>query len=154
MSGVAPARAGMGVTGSAGRDGDGGDGEERARFVRFAVVGVLNTIVHYLVFLPLWFVLPYLAAHLVAISSATLFSYYFNCRFTFGVRPTARRLLLYPLSNLANIALSTAAVYLFVESFSVDSRVATLLGGIAAMPVTFVVSRTILVGGWGAEPRG
>ena len=39
--------------------------------MRFAVVGVLNTIVHYLVFLPLWFVLPYLAAHLVAISSAT-----------------------------------------------------------------------------------
>ena len=120
---------------------------ERGRFARFAAVGVLNTAVHYLVYLPLWCVLPYLVAHLVAITSATLCSYYLNCRFTFGVPPTTRRLLLYPLSNLANIALSTVAVSVLVEAFAVDSRVATLLGGIVAMPVTFVVSRTVLTGG-------
>ena len=132
MSGTAPIRAVAG---------------ERGRFARFAAVGLLNTAVHYLVYLPLWCVLPYLVAHLVAVTSATLCSYYLNCRFTFGVPPTARRLLLYPLSNLANIVLSTAAVSLLVELLGVDSRVATLLGGIAAVPVTFLVSRAVLTGG-------
>lgn len=121
-------------------------GGERGRFARFAAVGVLNTVVHYLVYLPLWCVLPYLAAHLAAITSATVCSYYLNCRFTFGVRPTARRMALYPLSNLANIAVSTAAVFVLVEAFAVDSRVATLLGGLVAVPVTFLVSRSVLIG--------
>lgn len=120
---------------------------ERGRFARFTVVGLLNTAVHYLVYLPLWCVLPYLVAHLVAITSATLCSYYLNCRFTFGVPPTTRRLLLYPVSNLTNIALSTVAMSLLVELRGVDPRVATLLGGIVAVPVTFLVSRTVLTGG-------
>lgn len=119
---------------------------ERGRLLRFTAVGLLNTAVHYVVFLPLWWLLPYLLAHLAAITTATLCSYYLNCRFTFGVPPTARRLLLYPLSNLANIALSTAAVSVLVEALDVDPRVATLLGGVAAVPVTFLVSRTVLIG--------
>lgn len=119
---------------------------EWPRFARFALVGGVNTVVHYAVYLALWLVLPYLGAHLVAVTAAMSCSYVLNCRFTFRVRPTLGKLLLYPASNVVNIAVSTLAVCVLVEAFAVDSRIATLLGGIAAIPATFVVSRLVLVG--------
>jgi putative flippase GtrA len=115
-----------------------------SRFARFLLVGVANTAVHYLVYLTGWLFLPYLVAHLIAATVATSFSYLLNCRYTFRVRPTLRKFLLYPLSNLTNIGLSTAAVYLLVTWLRSDSRIATLLGGVMAIPATFAVSRFIL----------
>lgn len=119
---------------------------EWPRIARFALVGGVNTAVHYALYLAFWLVLPYLGAHLLAVTAAMCCSYVLNCRFTFRVRPTLGKLLLYPASNVVNIGLSTTAVYVLVESFAVDSRIATLLGGIAALPATFLVSRLILVG--------
>jgi putative flippase GtrA len=115
-----------------------------SRFARFLLVGVANTAVHYLVYLAGWLFVPYLIAHLIAATVATSFSYLLNCRFTFRVRPTLRKFLLYPLSNLTNIGLSTAVVYLLVTGLRADPRIATLLGGIMAIPATFAVSRLIL----------
>ncbi len=116
------------------------------RFGRFLLVGVANTAVHYAVYLSMWLFVPYLVAHLIAATVATSFSYLVNCYYTFQVRPTLRKFLLYPLSNLTNIGLSTLAVYVLVEGARVDSRVATILGGIMAVPATFMVSRIILMG--------
>lgn len=124
------------------------------RFARFVLVGGVNTAVHGGLYLVLWLVLPYLGAHLVAVTAAMCCSYVLNCRFTFRVRPTLGKLLLYPASNVVNIGLSTTAVYVLVESFAVDSRIATILGGIAAIPATFAVSRLILVGAPAASRRG
>ena len=124
------------------------------RFARFVLVGVVNTVVHYACYLCLWLVVPYLVAHLVAVSVAMSCSYLLNCRFTFRVRPTVGTFALYPLSNAVNIALSTAAVYVLVESLSVDSRIATILGGVVAIPATFAVSRLILVGRYARARSG
>ncbi|GAA4867953.1 GtrA family protein [Saccharopolyspora cebuensis] len=114
-------------------------------FLKFIVVGVPNTVVHYAVYLVMWLWTPYLVAHLIAATVAMSVSYLLNCRYTFGVRPTLRKFLLYPLSNVTNLALSTAAVWALVEGFGVDSRIATLVGGVVAVPATFLVSRAILV---------
>lgn len=117
---------------------------DTARFLRFLVVGVVNTLVHYAVYLPLWFALPYLGAHLIAVTVATSCSYLLNCHFTFRTQPTLRTFLLYPLSNVTNIVLSTVLVYLIVEALLIDSRIATLLGGVLVVPATFIVSKLIL----------
>ena len=117
---------------------------EAARFGRFVAVGVVNTAVHYAVYLVAWLVLPYLAAHVLATAVALSCSYLLNCRFTFHVRPRLSTFLLYPASNGVNVALSTLAMWLLVEVAGVHPLVATVLGGLVATPVTYLVSRLIL----------
>jgi putative flippase GtrA len=116
----------------------------RSELVRFALVGGANTTVHCTVYLALWLVLPYLLAHLVATAAATLCSYLLNCRFTFRVPPKARTLLLFPLSNLVLMGLSTAVVAVSVAVFGVDQRLAPVAAGVVAVPAAFLLSKTVL----------
>lgn len=115
--------------------------------LRFAGVGGLNTAVHLSVYAAVRPVLPQWAAHLAATVAAMTGSYLLNCRFTFGVLPRARSLLLYPFSHLGSIVVSTAAMVVLVERGGVDGRVATLAGGLCALPVTFLLARGALTGG-------
>jgi putative flippase GtrA len=115
-------------------------------FARFAVIGAANTAIHYGVYLRLWLVMPYLAAHLVATCVAIACSYLLNCRFTFGVPPRLKTFLLFPLSNLTNVVVTTTVAYLSVDICGLDSRVAPLVGGSVAVPATFLVSKVVLTG--------
>lgn len=117
---------------------------ETGRFGRFVLVGVLNTLVHYLVYVVAWLLVPYLVAHVLATTVAMSASYLLNCRYTFRVRPRLRTFLLYPASNITNLAISAAAMWLLVEIAGVHPLVATVLGGLLATPATYLVSRLIL----------
>ena len=116
----------------------------RVRLLRFAAVGAANTAAHYAVYLALWAVLPFVVAHLFATATAMLCSYVLNCRFTFGVVPAARTLALYPLCNIATLALSTTAVSVLVAGFGVSPAIAPIVGGLVVLPVTFLLSRAAL----------
>ena len=73
-------------------------------------------------------------------------SFLLNCRFTYRVRPTWRRFLLFPLSTLANVGMTTFGVVAMVSWLGVDERIAPLIAGILAIPATFLVTRYLLVG--------
>lgn len=126
-----------------------------AQVLRFALVGVVNTLTYYATYLLLVLALPYLGAHVLAFAVSTLGSFLLNCRFTYRTRPTWRKLLLYPLTVAANFVITTVGVALLVELVAVDERVAPLLAAAAAVPLTFLATRTVLVGrGAGQLPAG
>ena len=114
---------------------------------RFAIVGVINTVVYYASYLVLRAVLPYLAAHLVAIVISMIGSFFLNCYWTFRTRLTLRRFALFPLINATNYLLTTVGVVVLVEWLDVDERIAPIIAAAAAIPVTFVLSRRILATG-------
>ncbi|WP_298748825.1 GtrA family protein [uncultured Serinicoccus sp.] len=123
--------------------------------LRFVVVGVANTAVYYLLYRLLLLGMPYVPAHLLAWSGAVVFSFFANSLFTFGVRPTWRRFLAYPATTLVNLAFTTVGSVLLVEAAGLDERYATLVMGVAAVPVTFLLTRTVLTAGREpAPPRG
>lgn len=64
--------------------------------MRFAVVGVVNTTVYYGSYLLLRLVVPYIAAHLIAIVVAMVGSFLLNCYWTFRTPPTWRKFALFP----------------------------------------------------------
>lgn len=115
--------------------------------VRFALVGAVNTGTYYGLYLLLGLVLrlPYLAAHVVAFALSMVGSFFLTSYFTYRTRPTWRKFLLFPLTNAANFVITTAGVYLLVDVAGLDSRYAPLLAAAAAIPVTFVLSRTIML---------
>jgi putative flippase GtrA len=116
----------------------------RAQMLRFALVGVVNTATYYGFYRLLCLWVPYLAAHVVATLLSMVGSFFLNVRFTYHTRPTWRKFLLFPLTNATNLVLTTAGVYLLVSVLGMDSRVAPL-AAVGAIPVTFLVSRLILV---------
>lgn len=112
--------------------------------VRFAVVGVVNTGSYYAAYLALRLVVPYLVAHMVAFCLSMVGSFFLNCWYTYRTRPTWRKFLLFPLSNLTNFVVTTVGVYVLVGLLTVDERVGPLLAAVVAIPFTFLVSRAIL----------
>ncbi|MFD5098558.1 GtrA family protein [Streptomyces albidochromogenes] len=119
----------------------------RRQLIRFAVVGVVNTGTYYACYLLLLPWLPYVAAHVLAFAVSMVGSFFLTCRFTYNTRPTWRKFLLFPLTNAANLVITTSGVYLLVDVLRLDSRYAPLVAAAAAIPVTFAVSRMIMLGG-------
>ncbi|MFG3497844.1 GtrA family protein [Streptomyces sp. NPDC047928] len=118
----------------------------RGQIARFALVGVVNTATYYGLYLLLLAVgLPYVAAHVIAFLLAMVGSFFLNSRFTYRTRPTWRKFLLFPLTNAANFVITTSGVYLLVDVAGFSSRYAPLIAAAAAIPITFVVSRTIML---------
>lgn len=114
---------------------------------RFVLVGLANTLVYYVAYRLLLLVLPYLPAHVLAYGLGIVFSFFANSLFTFGVRPTWRRFLAFPLTTLFNFVVVTAGSVALVEPGWVDERWATLLMTVAAIPVTFLLTRLVLTSG-------
>ncbi|MEW2403183.1 GtrA family protein [Streptomyces sp. NPDC046862] len=110
----------------------------------FCLVGAVNTVTYYGLYLLFLMRLPYLAAHAIAFALSMTGSFFLNARFTYRTRPTWRKFLLFPLSNATNFLITTAGVYLIVDVLHAGDRLAPLLASGAAIPVTFLVSRTIM----------
>ncbi|MDH0303027.1 MULTISPECIES: GtrA family protein [unclassified Pseudomonas] len=68
-----------------------------SRFIRYGLVGIGNTLAHWLVFLGLHLGLGLRQAgsNLLGFAVAASLSYYMNAHFTFAVRPSRRRYLLF-----------------------------------------------------------
>ncbi|GAA3719006.1 flippase GtxA [Salinicoccus jeotgali] len=113
--------------------------------LRFIFVGFINTINYYVFYILLITMgAPYLAAHLIGFAVAFIISYFLNCRYVYKVRPTLAKFLKFPLSQVFNIGLQTALLYLFVESFGWPEPFAPLPVLIITVPLTYIITRWIL----------
>ncbi|MFD7614794.1 GtrA family protein [Streptomyces sp. NPDC059828] len=115
------------------------------QMVRFALVGAVNTGTYYGCYLLLLTWLPYIAAHAVAFALSMTGSFFLNAYFTYRTRPTWRKFLLFPLTNAANFVITTAGVYLLVGIGGYSDRWSPLAAAAAAIPITFALSRAIML---------
>ncbi|MFD5540647.1 GtrA family protein [Streptomyces sp. NPDC127079] len=115
------------------------------QIITFAAVGVVNTATYYGLYLLFLRYLPYLAAHVIAFLLSMVGSFFLNARFTYRIRPTWRKFLLFPLTNATNFVITTAGVYVIVDVLHAGSEFAPLMASAAAIPVTFVVSRWVML---------
>ncbi|MGW5428604.1 GtrA family protein [Streptomyces sp. NPDC004059] len=117
----------------------------KRQILTFAAVGVINTATYYCLYLLFLNWLPYLFAHVIAFVTSMVGSFFLNARFTYRTRPTWRKFLLFPLTNVTNFLVTTSGVYVIVDVLHAGSRFAPLLASAAAIPVTFVVSRRVML---------
>lgn len=115
------------------------------QLARFAVVGVLNTLVYYGVYLACLQAFPLLLSHVVGWWAAVTGSYLMNTRFTYRVPPSWRSYLMYPLTSLTTLVVSAAVLVVLVDVFEMSAVWAPLVAGLCAVPATFLVARAIIV---------
>lgn len=121
-------------------------GGRRGEWMRYAGVGVCNTVSYYVLFRLLHEFAPYLIAHSLAFAISIVISFFLNCAFTFHVSPTWRRFIRFPLSTLSTFIVMTVGVSVLVEGVGADPNVASLVSALAALPLSYLLSRLLLVG--------
>lgn len=115
-------------------------------FTRFIAVGVVNTGTYYAIYLLLHngFSMPYLLAHLIGFIISLNVSFFLNSYVTYKVKPTLKKYLLFPLTQVVNMSVSTLLIYIFVEFMKIDSNIAPFAAVLFTIPITFIVSSKIM----------
>ncbi|MDI9501884.1 MAG: GtrA family protein [Peptoniphilaceae bacterium] len=115
-------------------------------FMRFLLVGGVNTALGYLVTLLLHYGL-HLNVQLAQVLNFVIcfpIAYTLQSLFAFGVPWSWKRLLLYPLSNIPSLLIQLLVTTVAVEWLGLPAYAAYLLSYIIAIPVMFVVVRYLV----------
>ncbi|GAB3069916.1 GtrA family protein [Salinicoccus sesuvii] len=114
-------------------------------FIRFVIVGIVNTGIYYGVYTFLVYTgLFYIAAHFGGFITAFIISYFLNCHFVYHVRPTLRKFLKFPLTQVINMGLQTLLLYLLVDCLGWSEILAPLPVLIITVPITYSITRWVL----------
>ena len=117
------------------------------QFFRFLIVGGINTVNYYLLYLlflhPLSF--SYLISHVLAFLISFIASYFLNCYFVYRVKPTWSKLFKFPLTQIFNMGVQTLIIFLAVDFLEWSATIAPLLAVVVTVPITYWVTKIILV---------
>ncbi|HFV7462614.1 TPA: flippase GtxA [Staphylococcus aureus] len=120
--------------------------QTHAEILKFIIVGGINTLNYYVVYLLLLKLLhiEYMISHITGFMVAFVISYYLNCYFVYRVKPTWRKFISFPITQIVNISLQTVLLYVFVSWLNLPAEIAPFAGLIITIPITFILSKWIL----------
>ncbi len=120
--------------------------QTHAEILKFIIVGGINTLNYYVVYLLLLKLLhiEYMISHITGFIVAFVISYYLNCYFVYRVKPTWRKFISFPITQLVNVSLHTVLLYVFVSWLNLPAEIAPFAGLIITIPITFILSKWIL----------
>ncbi|HEE9171031.1 TPA: flippase GtxA [Staphylococcus aureus] len=120
--------------------------QTHAEILKFIIVGGINTLNYYVVYLLLLKLLhiEYIISHITGFLVAFVISYYLNCYFVYRVKPTWRKFISFPITQIVNVSLQTVLLYVFVSWLNLPAEIAPFAGLVITIPITFVLSKWIL----------
>lgn len=115
-------------------------------FIRFIIVGMINTANYYIIysFFNSFLNMYYLFSHITATIISLIGSFYLNTYFTYKTKPSLKKFLQFPLTQVVNFSVSTLSIYIFVSWFHLNEKIAPILSVFFAIPFTFFISGKIL----------
>lgn len=113
-------------------------------FLKFAIVGVLNTAVTYFLYLLLLLFSSYLIAYSLAYLTGIIISYLLNSKYVFKESISPKKFLMFPLVYIVQYVMSSLLLYLSVHYLNVNERIALLISIVLTTPITFVLSKRII----------
>ncbi|OQA34067.1 MAG: GtrA-like protein [Betaproteobacteria bacterium ADurb.Bin341] len=118
--------------------------EIHTEFLRFLLVGGLQTALSYGIFLLLHLFLPYAIAYSIAYGCGIIISYFLNVLFVFREKVSLASFLRFPLVYLVQYLLGLALLWLFIDRLGLAPALAMLSVIAITVPVTFLASRFLL----------
>ncbi|HDA2847856.1 TPA: flippase GtxA [Staphylococcus aureus] len=120
--------------------------QTHVEILKFIIVGGINTLNYYVVYLLLLKLLhiEYMISHITGFLVAFMISYYLNCYFVYRVKPTWRKFISFPITQIVNVSLQTVLLYVFVSWLNLPAEIAPFAGLVITIPITFVLSKWIL----------
>lgn len=121
------------------------------RWFRFLVGGGANTALTYALYLALNTVLAYQLAYFIAYALGIVFAYWFNAVVVFHVPLSWRGLFSYPAVYAVQYLASAFMLGGLVELAGIGESLAPLVVAIVMVPVTYVMSKSVLE--WVNRPK-
>ncbi len=112
-------------------------------FIRFGIVGVLATIVHYMCYIVLNLWINTTIAYSIGYVISFLGNFYLSNRFTFRTNPSLKKGIGFGLSHLINYLLQIILLQLFIY-IGINRQIAPLPVYIIVIPINFILVRFIL----------
>ncbi|MDR9753892.1 GtrA family protein [Pseudomonas sp. SZMC_28357] len=113
-------------------------------FIKFLIVGSINTGAGYIFYLAFIQVMAYTYAYSLSYALSVVVSYVLNARFVFNEPLSLKKLLAFPLVYIVQYITGLCLVYIAVEKLSIPPVLAPLLIIIVTLPVTFLLARLIV----------
>lgn len=110
-------------------------------FARFLMSGGFNTALTYGIYLALLSVLSYQISYTISYVTGIVLAYVLNRFFVFKSHQGLRSAVLMPFIYLVQYLLSLVILWIWVEKFGFDSRLAPLAAIVLTLPVTFLLSK-------------
>jgi putative flippase GtrA len=115
-------------------------------FIRFVLIGLVNTGLTYVLYLLLLFVVPYTIAYSISYIAGIFLSYFLNSKFVFKTKLQLSKALQFPLVYIVQYLLGLVLIYVLVDLFNFNKTIVPILIVIISMPITFVLSKFIIKG--------
>lgn len=113
--------------------------------IYFAVSGGLNTLATYLLYLLLLNFLHYQAAYATSFIAGILLGYALSTRFVFRTNHSWVKFSLFPLVYLISYSAGALVLALSVTRLGIDLRLAPLVSACVTLPLSFALSRLVLL---------
>ena len=114
------------------------------KFVKFGLVGVLNTLINWIIFALLNFIgVYYIVANVIAYVIATANSYIWNSKwvFKYNGKNKKERTAKFVILNLIGLGLNTGILYLLVDMVGFNKLIALVITTGIVMIINYIVNK-------------
>lgn len=112
-------------------------------FARFIASGAANTLTTYALYLTLLNIANYKTSYTISYIFGILLSYTLNRYFVFKSTKGTLSIILFPLVYLVQYLTNFGILWLWVEHFNFDEKIAPLIAITITIPLTYVLSKAI-----------
>ncbi|KAB2332145.1 GtrA family protein [Cytobacillus depressus] len=118
----------------------------KKEFLRFVIVGVVNTLHYYVLYMACLHILEfhYILSHTIGFLFSLIGSFLLNTMYTYKVKPTWSRFLRFPFTQAFNTIATAVLLFIFVDLFHISSSLAPIAAVFITVPMTFILTRRIL----------
>ena len=114
------------------------------KFIKFGLVGVLNTLINWIIFAVLNFVgVYYIVANVIAYAIATANSYIWNSKWVFKYNGKDKKetTIKFVILNLIGLALNTAILYFLVDILLFNELIGLVITTVIVMVINYIVNK-------------
>lgn len=114
------------------------------KFIKFGLVGVLNTLINWIIFAVLNFVgVYYIVANVIAYAIATANSYIWNSKWVFKYNGKDKKetTIKFVILNLIGLALNTAILYFLVDILLFNKLIGLVITTVIVMIINYIVNK-------------
>lgn len=112
-------------------------------FIRFGIVGIIATIIHYGIYLVLNLIIVSWIAYSIGYGISFLGNFYLSNRFTFKTKPTVKKGVGFGLSHFINYLLQVILLSIFIK-LGIPDKYAPIPVFCIAVPINFLMVRFVL----------
>ena len=116
----------------------------RREFVRFLLVGTINTLLSWVLFVVFVRFVPYIAAYTLSYGLSIIGSYFLNVRFVFKGQASLAAFIRFPLVYLVQYTLGILLMWLMAGYMSLRPELAMVIVIGVSVPITFLMSKKII----------